>query len=183
MTNPAFTLPAPILTPEAYLLMENDNNTGPRHEFVNGLVYAMTGASRAHNRISGRLFVRLSLHLQGSRCEPFQSDMKVKVKRGDDIRFYYPDVQVACEEETDRYYNEHPCLIVEVLSDSTQRTEKLMAYQTIERLQEYVLLSQDSPYLEIYRRRNAWQRESFSEKQSVTLESIDLTLVVEELYL
>jgi Uma2 family endonuclease len=92
-------------------------------------------------------------------------------------------VQVACEEETDRYYNEHPCLIVEVLSDSTQRTEKLLAYQTIERLQEYVLLSQDSPYLEIYRRRSDWQRESFSEKQSVTLESIDLTLVVEELYL
>jgi Uma2 family endonuclease len=94
-------------------------------------------------------------------------------------------VQVACEEETDRYYNEHPCLIVEVLSDSTQRTdrtEKLMAYQAIERLQEYVLLSQDSPYLEIYRRRSDWQRESFSAKQSVTLESIDLTLVVEELY-
>ncbi|HEY8035436.1 MAG TPA: Uma2 family endonuclease [Methylobacter sp.] len=186
MTNPASTLPAPILTPEAYLLMESDNNTGTRHEFVNGLVYAMTGASRDHNRISGRLFVRLSQHLQGTHCEPFQSDMKVKIKRGDDVRFYYPDVQVTCEEETDRYYNEHPCLIVEVLSDSTQRTdrtEKLMAYQTIERLQEYVLLSQDSPYLEIYRRRSDWQRESFSAKQSVTLESIDLTLVVEELYL
>lgn len=185
MTDPAFALPDSILTPEAYLLMENDNNTGTRHEFVNGLVYAMTGASRDHNRISGRLFVRLSQHLQGTRCEPFQSDMKVKIKRGDDVRFYYPDVQVVCEEESDRYYNEHPCLIVEVLSDSTQRTdrtEKLMAYQTIECLQEYVLLSQDSPYLEIYRRRSDWQRESFSEKQSVNLESIDLTLVVEELY-
>jgi len=185
MTNPAFILPDPILTPEAYLLMENDNNTETRHEYVNGLVYAMTGASRVHNRISGRLYVRLSLHLQGTRCEPFQSDMKVKIKRGDDVRFYYPDVQVVCEEETDRYYNEQPCLIVEVLSDSTQRTdrtEKLLAYQTIDRLQEYVLLSQDSPYLEIYRRRSAWQRESFSEKQSVTLESIDLTLMVEALY-
>ncbi len=74
---------------------------------------------------------------------------------------------------------------MEVLSDSTQRTdrtEKLMAYQTIEYLQEYVLLSQDSPYLEIYRRRNDWQRESFTAKQSVTLESVGLTLVVEELY-
>ncbi len=185
MTNPASTLPAPILTPEAYLLIENDNNTGTRHEFVNGLIYAMTGASRDHNRVVRRLMARLDRHLQGTRCEPFQSDMKVKIKRGGDVRFYYPDVQVACEEETDRYYNEHPCLIVEVLSDSTQRTdrtEKLMAYQTIERLQEYVLLSQDSPYLEIYRRRSDWQRESFTEKQSVTLESIDLTLVVEELY-
>lgn len=185
MTNSAFVLPDPILTPEAYLLMENDN-AETRHEYVNGLVYAMIGASRDHNRLVRRLMTRLDLHLQGTRCEPFQSDMKVKIKRGDDVRFYYPDVQVACEEETDRYYNEQPYLIVEVLSDSTQRTdrtEKLMAYQTIERLQEYVLLSQDSPYLEIYRRRTAWQRESFTEKQSVTLESIDLTLVVEELYL
>ncbi|TAN71528.1 MAG: Uma2 family endonuclease [Methylobacter sp.] len=185
MTNPAFAISDPILTPEAYLLMENDNNTETRHEYVNGLVYAITGASRVHNRISGRLYVRLSLHLQGTRCEPFQSDMKVKTQRGDDVRFYYPDLQVACEEETDRYYNEQPCLIVEVLSDSTQRTdrtEKLMAYQTIACLQEYVLLSQDAPYLEIYRRKNEWQRESFKEKQSVTLESIDLTLAVEELY-
>ncbi|WP_217182948.1 Uma2 family endonuclease [Methylobacter tundripaludum] len=53
MPNSAFVLPDSILTPEAYLLMENDNNTGTRHEFVNGLVYAMTGASRDHNRISG----------------------------------------------------------------------------------------------------------------------------------
>jgi Uma2 family endonuclease len=182
MTNPAFDS---ILTPEAYLLMENDNNTGTRHEFVNGLVYAMTGASRDHNRVVRRLMTRLDQHLQDTRCEPFQSDMKVKTQRGKDVRFYYPDVQVTCEEEADRYYNKQPCLIVEVLSDSTQRTdrtEKLMAYQSIECLQEYVLLSQDSPYLEIYRRRTEWQRESFSAKQSVTLESIDLTLVVEELY-
>ena len=185
MTNPAFVLPDPILTPEAYLLLENDNKTGTRHEYVNGLIYAMTGASRNHNRINGRLYARLLQHLQGTPCEPYQLDMKVKVQRGNDVRFYYPDVQVSCEEETDLYYNEHPCLIVEVLSDSTQRTdrtEKRLAYQTIESLQEYVLLSQDSPYLEIYRRRSEWQRESFTGTQSVTLESVDLTLMVEELY-
>lgn len=185
MANPAFVLPDQPVTPEAYLLMENDNNIGIRHEYVNGLVYAMTGASRNHNRVSGRLYVRLSQHLQGASCEPFQSDMKVKIQRGDDVRFYYPDVQVTCEEETDRYYNEHPCLVVEVLSDSTQRvdrTEKRLAYQMIERLQEYVLLSQDSPFLEIYRRRTEWRRESFVGSDSVTLESVDLTFRVEELY-
>ena len=111
--------------------------------------------------------------------------MKVKIQSGNDVRFYYPDVQVTCEEEIDRYYNEHPCLIMEVLSDSTQRidrTEKRLAYQMLERLQEYVLLSQDSPYLEIYRRRTEWQRESFAGTESVTLESVDLTFQVEELY-
>jgi len=117
----------------------------------------MTRASRNHNRITERQYVCLSQHLQDT----------------------------PCEEETNLYYNEHPCLIVEVLSDSTQRTdrtEKRLAYQTIERLQEYVLLSQDSPYLEIYRRRTEWQRESFAETQSVTLESVNLTLVAEERY-
>lgn len=176
---------APTLTPEAYLLMENDNLTGLRHEFVNGLVYAMAGASRDHNRVTRHLRTRLDLHLQGSRCEVFQSDMKVKVKRGNDTRFYYADLQVTCQEETDRYYNEHPCLIVEVLSDSTQRvdrTEKLLAYQWLESLQEYVLLSQESPYLEIYRRRTDWQRECFSGEQEVTLESVELCFKVQELF-
>lgn len=185
MTNPAFVLPDPVFTPEAYLLWENDNNTGSRHEYVNGLIYAMTGASRNHNRVGGRLYARLLQHLQGTPCEPFQSDMKVKIQSGNDVRFYYPDVQVTCEEEIDRYYNEHPRLIMEVLSDSTQRidrTEKRLAYQMLERLQEYVLLSQDSPYLEIYRRRTEWQRESFAGTESVTLESVDLTFRVEELY-
>lgn len=138
MANPAFVLPDPILTSEAYLLMENDNKTGTRHEYVNGLIYVMTGASRNHNRVIRRLMTRLDQHLQGTPCEPFQSDIKVKIQRGNDVRFYYPDVQVTCEEENDLYYNEHPCLIVKVLSDSTQRTdrtEKRLAYQTIECLQ------------------------------------------------
>ncbi len=184
MAYPAI-LPEPILTPEAYLLGENDNLEGIRHEYVNGLLYAMTGASRNHNRITRRLIARLEQHLHGTSCEAFPSDMKVKVQNGDDVRFYYPDLQVTCTEEIDRYYNEHPCLIVEVLSDSTQRqdrTEKRLAYQTLPSLQEYVLLSQDSPYLELYRRRSEWRRECYANAQEVTLESVRLTLTVEELY-
>jgi Uma2 family endonuclease len=184
MANPAVQIEH-ILTPEAYLLQENDNLMETRHEYVNGLVYAMGGASRNHNRVSGRVYARLLGHLEGTPCEPFQSDMKVKVQRANDVRFYYPDVHVTCEEETDRYYNERPCLIVEVLSDSTQRidrTEKRLAYQMLESLQEYVLLSQESPYLEIYRRRTEWQRECFAGNASVTLESVDLIVVVEALY-
>ena len=185
MANPAWVLTEELLSPEAFLLMENDNPLALRHEYVNGLIYAMTGASRNHNRLSRRLLVLLDRHLQGTRCEVFQSDMKVKVKNNDDVRFYYPDVQVSCEEEADFYYNEHPCLILEVLSDTTKRidrTEKRLAYQSLASLQEYVLLSQDSPYLEIYRRRTDWQRECFIGTQEVTLESVDLTIFVEVLY-
>lgn len=150
MAYPAITLSEPILTPEAYLLLENDNPEGIRHEYVNGLVYAVAGASRNHNRVARRLTARLELHLQGTPCEPFQSDMKVKV-----------------------------------LSDATKRhdrTEKRLAYQRLASLRENVLLSQDSPYLELYRRRTEWQRECYAGAQTVTLESVDMALVVEELY-
>ena len=89
MSYPAATLPDPILTPEAYLLGENDNLDEIRHEYVNGLIYAMAGASRNHNRTSGRMYARLLQHLQDTSCEPFQSDMKVKVQNGDNVyRFY-----------------------------------------------------------------------------------------------
>lgn len=185
MAKSAFELPDRHHTPEAYLLLENDNTSGMRHEYVNGLIYAMTGGTRNHNRIIRRLMTRLDRHLEGSPCEAFQSDMKVKIQRGTDVRFYYPDVQVTCVDEADRYYNEHPCLIAEVLSDSTRRidrTEKRLAYQMLESLQEYVLVSQDSPYLEIYRRRTQWRCETFSATESITLESVGLTLVVADLY-
>jgi Uma2 family endonuclease len=109
MAYSASILPELILTSEAYLLEENDNLGCMRHEYVNGLIYAMAGASLNHNRKSGRVYARLLQHLQGTPCEPFQSDMKVKVQSSDDMRFYYPDVQVTCEEEEDRYFNEHPC--------------------------------------------------------------------------
>lgn len=179
LSNPLY------LSPEQYLLDENDNASGIRHEYVNGQAYAMVGASRGHNRIAGRFFLRLSTHLENSRCEVFQSDMKVGIQRKDDTRFYYPDLQVSCEEENDTYYNTSPCLIVEVLSESTarkDRTEKLLAYQGISSLQEYVLCSQDTAHVEVYRRSKGWQRERFNDGQEFILESIDLEVSVDDLY-
>lgn len=173
------------LSPEQYLLDENDNASGVRHEYVNGQTYAMAGASRGHNRVVSRFSLRLATHLENSHCDVFQSDMKVGLQRKDDTRFYYPDLQVTCEDESEAYYNTSPCLIVEVLSESTarkDRTEKLLAYQGINSLQEYVLCSQDTPNVEIYRRRTGWQRERFHEGQYFLLESISLNVSVDDLY-
>jgi Uma2 family endonuclease len=86
--------------------------------------------------------------------------MKVRVKTAAEERFYYPDIQVTCREETEAYFNNTPCLIVEVLSANTERidrTEKLEAYRQIDSLQEYLLLSQDSPHAELYRRDSDWR--------------------------
>lgn len=173
------------ISPEDYLLGENDRADGQKYEYVNGQIYAMAGASRGHNRVSGSFFLALSLHLRNSRCEVFQSDMRVGVETLGDTRYYYPDVQVTCEEETATYYNTSPCLIVEVLSESTaqkDRTEKLAGYRLIAALQEYVLCSQEAPYIELYRRRIEWGKEIYTEGQTLTLESVGLEMAVNDLY-
>ncbi|HPE59896.1 MAG TPA: Uma2 family endonuclease [Thiolinea sp.] len=173
------------ISPEAYLLGENDRADGIKYEYVNGVVYAMAGASRAHNIVTGEFFALLRNHLKGSHCRAYTSDMKVGIRSLREDHFYYPDVQVSCADEQDRYYNSSPCLIVEVLSDSTARIdryEKLIAYRLLPALQEYVLCSQSSPAVEIYRRRTEWQTEYFVSGQTFQLESVGLEIVVDELY-
>ncbi len=173
------------ISPSEYLLGENDGTDDARYEYVNGKVYAMAGASRNHNRLCGKLFARLFGHLENGSCEVFQSDMKVGIQTGTDNYFYYPDLQVTCENEEDQYLNHSPCLIIEVLSNSTartDRTEKLHAYQQIEALQEYLLCSQDSPSVELHRRENNWEAEYFTAGESVNLKSVGIELSVDDLY-
>jgi len=172
-------------TPEAYLLAENDRESGVKYEYSNGLVYAMAGASRNHNQVAMNFAGLLFMQLRGGKCRVSQSDMKVAINKGEESYFYYPDVQVSCEEEDNKYYNTTPCLIVEVLSDSTariDRNEKLIAYRHLPSLQEYVLCSQDFPIIEVYRRSNDWQVERFTSSQTVVLESVAYELVLDELY-
>ena len=178
-------LPKTHLSPEEYLYGENDRIDGTRYEYVNGQVYAMADASRNHNLLTGNLFLTLGLHLRGKPCQVFQSDMKVGIKTLSADYFYYPDVQVTCAEEHERYYNTSPCLIIEVLSDSTartDRTEKLAHYRLLPSLQDYILCSQDFPAVEIYRCRTEWKVERFIAGQSFTLASIQLEVNVIDLY-
>lgn len=176
---------ANYLSPEAYLLGENEHVDGVKYEYVNGQVYAMAGASRAHNIVAGEFFAILRNHLKGKPCRAYQSDMKVGIRSLREDHFYYPDVQVSCADEENNYYNASPCLIVEVLSDSTARVdryEKLVAYRLLPSLQEYVLCAQHTPLVEIYRRRNEWQAEYFTSGETFLLESVGLEMAVNELY-
>lgn len=176
---------AHYLSPEAYLLGENDRSDGIKYEYINGQVYAMAGASRAHNLVAGNFFLSLGNHLKGSRCHAYQSDMKVGIRSLRENHFYYPDVQVSCADEQDRYYNASPCLIVEVLSDSTARIdryEKLIAYRLLPSLQEYVLCAQHAPFVEVYRQRTEWQAEYFTSGDTFLLESVGLEMAVDDLY-
>lgn len=175
--------PLPLLTVEDYLNAEANSQT--RHEYVGGYVFAMAGASEEHNIIAGNIFALLRPHLRGSSCRVFVSDMKVKVQ--DDI-FYYPDLLVTCNpQDNHRYFKTQPSLIIEVLSETTETTdrrEKLMNYQTLDSLKEYILVSQDQMQVEIYRQddQGNWTIQILGQKDNLILESVGLTLTMGQIY-
>ena len=153
-----------------------------KHEYIDGEIFAMSGASASHNRISLNVATLFNVHLDGKPCQPYISDMKVKVG----TKYFYPDVLVECSGlADDSHVTEKPTLIVEVLSKSTRRmdeTTKRIAYTQIDSLLEYVLIEQDFVDIEIIRRRTGWQSERFYLGDSLTFESIALTLTVEDIY-
>jgi len=169
-----------VMTAEEYLAGEEIAEI--KHEFIDGEIYAMSGASKNHQRISGNIFRKIGNFLEGSPCEPFSSDVKVKV--GSD--FFYPDAMVVCDDQTEHdYYTETPTIIVEVLSKSTRRydaTIKRTAYQSIPTLQEYILIEQDFVDVEVSRKKDEWCSKHYLLGESLILESIGITIKVEELY-
>lgn len=153
-----------------------------KHEYIEGNVYAMAGASKNHQRIIANISSALWTHLKDTPCDVFSSDIKIKAANN----FFYPDVMVVCEDKTDNdYYTESPVIILEVLSKSTRRTDqslKRRAYQNLPSLNEYVLIEQDFVDVEICRRANHWQSEHHFLGDQVYFAAIDLFMPVETIY-
>jgi Uma2 family endonuclease len=156
-----------------------------RHEYVQGEVYAMAGASDRHNRIALNIASRLNEHVGGGPCEVFMSDMKIKVSA--DV-FYYPDVVVTCDAPGgDAYFRNEPRLIVEVISPSTERIdrhEKMMAYKSVASLQEYVLVMQDEMQVEVHLRRDTeWEVQTFTgTDEQLQFASVGLSMSIGQIY-
>ena len=173
----------PRMTAEEYLRVESQSTC--RHEFVDGLVYAMVGASRRHNTIAldirGLLRARLT-----APCQPYALEVKVQVKTQLTDRFYYPDVAVSCSElDDDAYIVRQPALIIEVSLESTRdfdRGEKFSSYKLIPSLQEYLLVEQDEPKVNLFRKRTDWQIESYGVADEIKLECINVRLPVASFY-
>ena len=128
------------MTPEEYL--ETEEKSPIKHEYIDGKILAMLGANDTHVTIVGNLLTLICKHVRGLGCRIYMSDIKVRIESIN--RFYYPDVMVTCDDRdlTSPTYKQFPCLIVEVLSDSTEafdRGDKFADYQQLESLQEYVL--------------------------------------------
>ena len=169
-----------LITETDYL--EGEKDTYIKHEYVDGEVYAMSGASANHNRIAGNIFRKLGNALENQSCQPYTSDMKVKVSS----KYFYPDVLVDCSDLSgDSYFTESPVIIVEVLSKSTRQIDEKLkreVYLQIGTLQEYILIEQDFVDVEIVRRSKGWRSEHYYLGELITLESINLTLSVEDIY-
>ena len=157
MTNAAQQI---LVTEDEYLAHELRSEA--KHELINGVIVAMAGASREHNAIAGNVVGVLRALLKARRCLVFTSDQRVHVEATG--LYTYPDVSVACDglrfhaKNRDTLLN--PCVLVEVLSDSTEaydRGAKFAHYRTIPSLLEYVLVSQHEHKIEHYRRLDTGQ--------------------------
>jgi Uma2 family endonuclease len=167
--------------------LEREKHSDIRHEYVDGQVYAMAGTTKRHNEIAVNISTALRVASRGSLCKVYSSDVKVRAIGRK--TFYYPDVLVGCEpDEADDYYLENPCLIVEVLSDSTEkrdRSEKLLVYMNIPTLRTYLLVAQDKPEVEMFYREpdGSWWVQTFSGLEaSMTLFCPETTLTLAEVY-
>ena len=169
------------LTLEDYLKQELTSEV--KHEFIDGHIYAMAGASENHARISGNIYAEFRNYLKNNSCEAFMSDMKIKTS----IRkIRYPDCMVVCDKDDEnQYYKTKPVILVEVLSRSTRKIDekdKLIEYINIPTLQEYVLIEQDFVDITVLRRSENWLPRHYFLGDEITFESIGLTLSVEEIY-
>ncbi len=174
-------------TAEEYLVLERSASI--KSEFHDGQVYAMTGASRAHNLIAINIGRELSQQLKKRPCEAYMNDMRVKAAKAGS--YHYPDIAVVCgqaefeDAQADTLLN--PTLLVEVLSPSTEaydRGGKFAHYRKIESLREFLLVMQDQPGIESYLRQGeVWiLSEAIGLDETVHLESIDCVLSLREVY-
>lgn len=176
------------VSPEDYLAGEKVSPI--KHEYRQGEIYAMAGASKAHVIISGNVFALLRNHLRGSGCMPYMADMKVRQEAAN--FYYYPDVAVSCDERdrnTAEDFISYPRLIVEVLSPSTAafdrgEGDKFADYRTSESLQEYVLINQERVSVECFRRNaeGLWVLYPYTQGQEVQFSSVNFSCAIEVLY-
>lgn len=171
-----------------YLVLER--NAEIRHEYRQGLIYAMSGSSDDHDEICLNLIELLRQKLRDSGCAVRSGNVKVNYA---DAFFYYPDIFVTCDkrDREDRYIKRYPKLIVEVLSPSTEkfdRAEKFEDYQQISTLEEYVLIHQDQRQVECRRRvvtieeTEQWETQIYGAGESVQFKSVELEVAIAQLY-
>ncbi|MBE9184556.1 Uma2 family endonuclease [Microcoleus sp. LEGE 07076] len=172
-------------TPEEYFAWEEQQLE--KHELIDGRVYAMSGGTQNHSAIAINFLLLIKSHLRGNQCRVFNSDLKVNILNT--RNYTYPDLSVTCDprDNSSPQYITYPCLIVEVLSDSTEaydRGKKFDKYRRNPNLIDYVLVSSDEMAIDIYHKNDAgdWLILSYRAGDRVELQSIGLSLAIEQFY-
>ncbi len=175
--------PHDSLTVDEYLKLEESATV--RHEYVGGEIFAIVGATKRHNRIIVNITGRLWGAARGGDCRVYSESVKLRVS--DDV-IYYPDVMVACGPEgNDPLVEDDPCLVVEVVSTSTETTdrrEKLAAYKRMPGLRAYLIVSQGRRWVESHLRSNdgVWRRGDLVDEGSFTVPCPETDLSLDEIY-
>jgi Uma2 family endonuclease len=183
--------PAPkysFISPEDYLTMERSSDQ--KHEYFKGEVFAMSGASIAHNLIVKNINTNVLPFLKGKNCNMFGSDLRIHIP--ENSLYTYPDLSIICGtpvtsgDENDNFIS--PSVIIEVLSKSTRdydRGSKFMLYRSIRSLKEYITIDSLSVNVEVWNRSpdNSWVLHDFRQlTESFTISTIGFTLQLSDIY-
>lgn len=181
--------PCTFLTEEAYLQQERTGTQ--KHEYFAGRIYAMAGASEAHNLLALNIAALLRAHVRGRPCRAYPSDMRVKIVQTG--LYTYPDFTLVCgtsnflhPDKRDTLLN--PTVIIEILSPSTEsydRGEKFQHYRTIETLQEYILVAQNKYHIEHFMRheQHEWRlADVIGSEASLQLRALQVSIPLRAIY-
>ena len=181
IANPEFQ----YMTPQEYLEWEATQEL--RYEYIDGEVVAMTGGTKPHNRIAGNLYTSLDGFLTEKGCDIYIADVKVQIASLNS--YHYPDIVVTCDsrDKESNEWVEYPCLIVEVLSPSTEafdRGNKFNRYRQLSTLKEYVLVQSTEMSVDCFRKneQGLWVYYHYTAKEILTLECLGFSIAVEDLY-
>lgn len=175
------------MTEDEYLAFERAAEE--KHEYIDGEIFAMSGATREHSRISLQIGAELLRALRRRKCETYNNDMRVYIPSS--RRYVHPDASVVCGKPTfrDNKFDTlmNPRVIVEVLSASTEdydRDDKFTHYKTISSLAHYVLASQTEKLVEVFTRQadGSWSLETYRAGQKMVLSALECEIGIDEIY-
>ncbi|MDQ0964941.1 Uma2 family endonuclease [Flavobacterium sp. W4I14] len=153
VNEPAVAYQKRRYTIEEYLEMEKTSTV--KHEYFQGEVFAMSGASDNHNEIFSNVFIEIGNKLKGKPCRPYGSDKRMNIP--ENTLFTYPDISIYCNglihSDVDEDTSILPTVIIEILSPSTKnydKGKKFNLYKDIPSLKEYIMIDSESVSIEAY---------------------------------
>jgi len=176
------------ITPDEYL--EAENASTEKHEYFEGEIFAMGGASPNHNELFSNLFTDIGGKLKGSGCKPYGSDFRVNIPKN--TLYTYPDISIVCGEiistKNDKNSFTNPCVIIEILSRSTRnydRGTKFKLYRDMDSLMEYILVDSQAVSVEKFKRfpDQSWQLTEYKTLDAVfSIDTVNISLLFKDVY-